>query len=179
MGANDRGRTRATMTATHVGDPRQQPFARVGAAADSVPCTQFRNPRAMNIPSEAAMTHDGSCLCGAVRFTVTGPLGVPDACHCTACRKQTGHHLASTDVPKAALAVSGAVSWYPSSAKVRRGFCGVCGSTLFWDPVARDWIGVAMGAFDGPTGVALALHIFVAGKGDYYVIAGGLLQNMA
>ena len=120
----------------------------------------------------------GSCLCCAVRFAVTGDLGSPDACHCTACRKQTGHHLASCDVPKSALSITGAVTWYQSSEKVRRGFCGTCGSTLFWDPVFRDWIGIAMGAFDGPTGVRLARHIFTAEKGDYYDIADGLPQNL-
>ena len=70
-----------------------------------------------------------------------------------------------------------AVRWYHSSAKVRRGFCGTCGSTLFWDPVQHDWIAVAMGAFDGPTHTSLSLHIFVAEKGDYYAIADGLPQN--
>ena len=36
---------------------------------------------------------------------------------------------------------------------------------------------VAMGAFDKPTGTRLAIHIFVADKGDYYDIADGLPQN--
>jgi hypothetical protein len=36
---------------------------------------------------------------------------------------------------------------------------------------------IAMAAFDGPTGVKLARHIFVADKGDYYEIADGLPQN--
>ncbi len=37
--------------------------------------------------------------------------------------------------------------------------------------------GVAMGALDGPTGLRLARHIFVADKGDYYDIADGLPQE--
>lgn len=123
--------------------------------------------------------HSGGCLCGAVRFTVAGALPGPDACHCTACRKQSGHYFASTDVPKAALTVEGEdrVGWYQSSEKVRRGFCATCGSSLVWDPVFRDWIGIAMGAFDGPTGTKLAKHIFTVEKGDYYDIADGLPQN--
>ena len=123
--------------------------------------------------------HKGSCLCGAVCFTVEDQLPPPDACHCTACRKQTGHFLASTDVPKSALSVEGAehVTWFRSSEKVRRGFCSICGSTLFWEPLFRDWIGVAMGAFDGPTATHLGIHIFVSEKGDYYDIADGLPQN--
>lgn len=115
----------------------------------------------------------GACLCGAVSFEVAGPLPPPDACHCSQCRKTSGHYFVSTDVPAEALRIDGAehVTWYRSSEKVRRGFCSICGSSLFWDPVHRDWTGVAMGAFEAPTGVRLALHVFTADKGDYYDIA--------
>ena len=123
--------------------------------------------------------HRGSCLCGAVTFEVEGDLRPPDACHCSNCRKQSGHYFASTDVPRSRVTIHGAdkVTWYRSSEKVRRGFCSVCGSALFFDPVHRDWIGLAMGAFDGATGTRLEMHIFVSQKGDYYEIADGLPQN--
>lgn len=126
-----------------------------------------------------AERHSGACLCGAVRFTVAGPLSPPDACHCSQCRRVSGHVWASTDVPRERLTVSGAdaLVWYQSSATVRRGFCGTCGSALFWDPPARARIAVAMGAFDPPTGTRLGHHIYVADKGDYYDIADGLPQN--
>lgn len=121
----------------------------------------------------------GSCLCGAVSFEVEGELKAPDACHCTACRKSTGHYLASTDVPADRLTIHGAdkVGWYQSSEKVRRGFCSICGSTLFWDPLFHDWTAIAMGAFEAPTGTHLGMHIFVDDKGDYYDIADGLPQK--
>lgn len=124
-------------------------------------------------------TKHGSCLCGAVRFTVEGDLGHSDACHCTQCRKASGHYFASANVPRSALTVTGEehIRWYPSSAQVRRGFCGRCGSPLFWDPLERDWTGIALGAFDSPTGIRLEKHIFVSEKGDYYDIADGLPQS--
>jgi hypothetical protein len=123
--------------------------------------------------------HKGSCLCGAVTFEMDGPLKAPDACHCDQCRKWSGHYFASTDLPRTALRIEGKdrISWYQSSEKVRRGFCGTCGSSLFWDPIHHDWIGVAMGAIEAPTGTSLGIHIFVADKGDYYEIADGLPQN--
>ncbi|MFB1484619.1 GFA family protein [Corallococcus sp. RDP092CA] len=122
--------------------------------------------------------HRGSCLCGAVRFTVAGELPAPDACHCGKCRKHSGHYFVSTDVPRSAVAIEGAekISWFQSSEKARRGFCSVCGSSLFWDPLHRDWIGVAMGAFDTPTHTRIALHIYMAHKGDYYDVADGARQ---
>jgi hypothetical protein len=122
----------------------------------------------------------GSCLlCGGVSFVVTGTLAAPDACQCVQFRKHSGHYFASTNVPRSALVITGQenLSWYQSSAKVRRGFCSTCGSSLFWDPPARDWIAIAMGAFDTPTSTHLEKHIFVAEKGDYYEISDDLPQN--
>ncbi len=121
----------------------------------------------------------GSCLCGAVSFELPGPLPTPNACHCSQCRKQSGHFWASTDVPRSALTIRGGdhLTWFRSSEKVQRGFCSTCGSVLFWDPIEKDTIAVAMGAFDPPTDTRLAMHIYVADKGDYYDIADGLPQN--
>lgn len=125
--------------------------------------------------------HRGSCLCGGVRFEVSGELPGPDACHCTKCRKHSGHYYAGTDVPKTALSIlegEELLTWYKSSEEVRRGFCSVCGSSLFFEPFFRDWVAVSMGAFDTPTNTELALHIFVADKGDYYRICDGLPQHL-
>ncbi|MEO8553470.1 MAG: GFA family protein [Kofleriaceae bacterium] len=114
----------------------------------------------------------GSCACGAITFEVTGALSAPDACHCTLCRKQSGHFWVSTDVPRSRLALRGEdhLTWHRSSEKIRRGFCTTCGSFLFWEQIGRDNIGIAMGAFDAPTGVQLEQHIFTANKGDYYEV---------
>jgi hypothetical protein len=118
-----------------------------------------------------------------VTFEVAGDLPPADACHCSKCRKWTGHFLVGTDVPRAALTIHGVenVSWFRSSEKVRRGFCSTCGSSLFFDPIAQtknDWIGVSLGAFDLPTGTSIKFHIFVADKGDYYAIKDGLPQYL-
>ena len=123
--------------------------------------------------------HQGSCLCGSVRFDISAELGAPVACHCQQCRKQSGHYFASANVPKSAVDISGAenLTWYPSSEKVRRGFCSTCGSSLFWEPIFRDWTSVALGSLDGPTQLKLERHIYVANKGDYYALADGLPQN--
>lgn len=123
--------------------------------------------------------HRGSCLCGAVTFELRVALPPPDACHCTQCRKHSGHFFVSTDVPKAAVVVTGSenVGWYRSSDKARRGFCRTCGSSLFWDPLERDWIGIAMGAFEQPTATKVKDHIYVAEKADYYELLDGLPQH--
>ena len=133
---------------------------------------------APSAPGDGAVLR-GSCLCGRVRFALAQRPTEATACHCVQCRKQSGHFFASANVPKAALTVDGAehLRWHQASEKVRRGFCGTCGAWLFWEPLARDWTSVALGAIDGPTGLALERHIFVASKGDYYTLADGLPQH--
>lgn len=120
----------------------------------------------------------GSCLCGRVSFSVRGDLPAASACHCTKCRKATGNYEAGIDVARADVAIIGAenVTWYFSSENVRRGFCATCGSPLFFDPPGADWIGLMLGAFDGPTGTKVSQHIFVENKGDYYALCDGMPQ---
>lgn len=122
--------------------------------------------------------HTGSCLCGAVRFNVEGDLRGVVYCHCTQCRKQTGHFYAATNVPLSAIRVDGAdhITWFAASPSARRGFCRTCGSALFWQLNGADDISVLAGAFDGPSGLSGEVHIFVADKGDYYEIDDGLPQ---
>lgn len=120
--------------------------------------------------------HKGGCLCGAVTFKVKGDLTPPAACHCTQCRKQSGHYWAATDVAKDQITIVGcdSLTWYAASTEARRGFCKTCGSFLFWDPADQPRIDIAMGAFETPMNMKLSRHIFVSDKGDYYEITDGL-----
>jgi hypothetical protein len=121
----------------------------------------------------------GGCLCGAVRYSVTGPLRAVVLCHCTQCRRSTGHFMAATAARNRdfRLASAAELRWYLSSDSARRGFCGRCGSTLFWQAEGRDYISIAAGTLDGASGLKSACHIFVADKGDYYALDDGLPQH--
>ncbi|WP_421724615.1 GFA family protein [Bauldia sp.] len=124
----------------------------------------------------------GKCLCGAVRIEVEGELEhAPEACHCSQCRKQSGHVLSTVNVRRSALTIHGedAITWYRSSDQVQRAFCSICGSTLFWHPTIEGYAftAVAMGLFGSPTGTKLAKHTFVGDKGDYYDINDGVPQS--
>lgn len=123
--------------------------------------------------------HTGSCLCGGVAFTLNGDLSSPSVCHCGQCRKQSGHVWSSTHLPNSALTFTAddTLQWYSASATAKRGFCGTCGSFLFWKHNDEDNISVSMGALAAPTGLKLAKHIFVADKGDYYDITDDLPQR--
>jgi len=119
--------------------------------------------------------YSGRCLCGAVRYEVSGPLSDPHICHCSLCRRQSGHCVAATSAKRADLVLTEerGLKWYRSSDWARRGFCADCGSALFWDD-GGDEVGLNAGSLDQPTGLTLKSHIFVDEKADYYEIDDAL-----
>lgn len=100
----------------------------------------------------------GSCLCGGVAYEA-GAVRDASHCYCTMCQKQHGAGSGSyANVDSAGFVlVQGAdlVTEYASSEQGRRGFCKVCGSTLFWRSTQTpDRIAVTLGtlepAYTGP-----------------------------
>ena len=123
----------------------------------------------------------GGCLCGGVRYSVHGALRDVIACHCSQCRRTSGHFVAATgaDSDRITLEKNGTLVWFSSSERAQRGFCGRCGSNLFWRPL-RDgagWTSIMAGTLDVPTNLKLTQHIFVADKSDYYEIRDGAEQR--
>lgn len=124
--------------------------------------------------------HPGGCACGAVRYELAGALDGVVYCHCSQCRRQSGHFVAATRVPDDALTIlrgGEEVTWFASSPGVRRGFCRRCGSGLFYKSAERDTISVWAGTLDSPAGLVEREHICAADRGDYYAIADGLPQK--
>ena len=119
----------------------------------------------------------GNCLCGSVSFEVTEVSRGASVCHCTQCRRQSGHLWSSAQVSTDGLKISGPVQWYEASANAKRGFCSTCGSFLFWKAHNEDAISFSLGALESPTGLRLEKHIFTASKGDYYDITDGVPQS--
>jgi hypothetical protein len=113
----------------------------------------------------------GGCLCGAVTYRVDGPLRDIVACHCSQCRKTSGHFVAATQCRSSDLAIEGAtLTWFKSSDEAERGFCGRCGSNLFWRRFGNDFTSIFAGTIDGQTGLAMGSQIHTESKGDYYTL---------
>ena len=124
------------------------------------------------------MSVKGSCDCQGVVFELIGELRDVVFCHCSQCRKTSGHYWAATQVPKVNLNLIKAtsLSWYDSSDKARRGFCSVCGSSMFYERKGIDKISVSAGSLEIPTSLDRMRHIYVASQGDYYDISDDLPQ---
>ena len=85
------------------------------------------------------------------------------------CQRAASHHVAYTACEPTALVVADRrkLKWYRSSPQSRRGFCGTCGSQLFWEPVDGRSISVSAGSLDQPTGLRPGKHIHREQMADY------------
>lgn len=120
----------------------------------------------------------GGCLCGAVRYEISGPLRPVVYCHCGQCHQWSGNFVAATACASDDLVMlaEDGLRWYASSSFADRGFCRECGSSLFWRGKSRDHISIMAGSIDTPSGLEAAAHIFVTGKSEFLTIADELPQ---
>ncbi len=103
----------------------------------------------------------GGCQCGAVRFRATALRDNAHVCHCRMCQKAAGNFfIALVGVPHAAFAwTRGVPSAFASSDKVKRGFCSMCGTPLFFQHAENEHISLTIGAFDDPGQVPLQFQL--------------------
>lgn len=130
--------------------------------------------------NSSARRASGGCLCGAIRYEVTGALRDVVFCHCTRCRRTHGHFSAYTACAESDLVLAEAqgLRWYATDTS-RRGFCVNCGASVFWRRGGGETISISAGTLDEPTGLHPMRHIFTADAGDYYDLSDRLEQRAA
>jgi len=103
----------------------------------------------------------GGCQCGAVRYRVRGPLGRPVICHCRMCQKHFGSLFSVLVAVKGHIEwTRGQLSYFRSSATVRRGFCQNCGTPMAFH--SEDGIEIAVATFDEPSTFKPEIQVFYA-----------------
>ncbi|MBT4487843.1 MAG: GFA family protein [Rhodospirillaceae bacterium] len=105
----------------------------------------------------------GGCLCGAIRFEITGEPMVISHCHCGTCRKATGAPFITwiTLAPEGLRYIQGTPAIYRSSDTVRRTFCANCGTTLGYAADGYDdELDISAAALDEPGQVVPDDHIW-------------------
>jgi hypothetical protein len=117
----------------------------------------------------------GHCLCGAVRYEVRGPLRDIVMCHCEECRRWHGGVCAASAARREHLVMlsDSELRWIKSpesESDARRGFCGACGSSLFWEAPGRPTVSIAAGTLDQPTGLRVVAHGHTALLADWDVM---------
>lgn len=124
--------------------------------------------------------YEGGCRCGAVRYRVSGPPVMVEYCHCDSCRKSCGSVvsvLAGFHRPGFEIC-SGTPNYYSPSSKVKRSFCGTCGSPLFYEHGDyADELYISLGSFDRPEDLSPDRHVWVSGRIPWYEIHDELPQH--
>ena len=121
--------------------------------------------------NEISETHNGRCLCGAVRFTFEGKPNWIAWCHCDSCRRNTSSPgTVFIGVPLASFRFTGAEPKnYVSSPGTNRRFCGNCGSPVSFDSEDyADEIHLYAAAMDDPNAYAPRGHVHTAEQLDWF-----------
>jgi len=124
-------------------------------------------------------SYAGGCLCGAVRYEITGEVADACFCHCASCRRASGAPLVSwgTFAREALRVTRGVMREYHSSGQVWRGLCATCGTALTYRHAARAGeIDVTLATLDDPTAIAPRMHVWVEDRLPWVVIGDGLPQ---
>lgn len=125
------------------------------------------------------VTHSGECLCGKIRYEITGKLRDALACHCSICRKAfsgAGSVVSWIDSGRFAwIAGEKLLKVYTNRSGFGLGFCRECGTTLCGILDARV-VFVTLGTLNGAPDVKIGRHIFVGSKAPWDEIGGNAPQ---
>jgi len=117
-----------------------------------------------------------SCLCKGVNFKISGELRPVINCHCIQCTKTHGNYAAYTSVLEENIIYKSkkTLKWYKSSDKASRGFCKICGASIFFKRLGSRAVSLSAGLLQNPTGLKTISHIFINNKRDYYELSDKL-----
>lgn len=112
------------------------------------------------------MIHSGHCLCGTIRYELSGTPNSVSICHCADCRRSSGAPMVCwAEFPEAQLRVTkGVPKTIHSSGATVRSFCGDCGSGLFYTnaEILPGVVEVQTGTLDDPDSLPPTLQIQTA-----------------
>lgn len=123
---------------------------------------------------------EGGCRCRAIRYRVSGPPVMVEYCHCDSCRKSYGSVVSVLVGFRQAgfETLAGVPTCYSATPKVKRSFCGTCGSPLFYEHGDYgDEVYISLGSFDHPEDLHPDRHVWVSGRIPWYEIHDDLPQH--
>jgi hypothetical protein len=124
----------------------------------------------------------GGCLCGRVRYTLTGDPAFSGICHCRNCQRYTGSAFEPVVAyPDDAVSVQGELKRYQdtgdSGKPVYRNFCPNCGSGIMAEAEALPGLKIILvGGFDDTSVYQPTMEIYCS-SAQPWVHAGGERQQ--
>lgn len=108
----------------------------------------------------------GGCMCGAVRYQVSGDIVRMVNCHCDDCRKITGSAFATnlffgTDDVEVTKGETRSFEHLSDAGNRKiKEFCGICGSQLFSSTIGRPLTSVKVGSIDDASFVKPSANLY-------------------
>ena len=102
----------------------------------------------------------GECLCGSVSFRAEAEAREAAACHCDMCRRWLSGPYFEINCKNVVFSGEGHIVTYRSSEWAERGFCGRCGSNLFYRIIDSDTFQISVGLLDDVSDISLILQVF-------------------
>ena len=125
-----------------------------------------------------SVIQEGGCLCGSVRFRVTGEPTWCGACHCTQCQRWTGGGpLMTVRATELEMIGEDRIEAHHASEWGERAVCGTCGSTLYWRMQGKPVAGIAVGLLDDQSDLNVGQEIFTDYRPDWMPPFAGANQS--
>ncbi|MEH6565801.1 MAG: GFA family protein [Halopseudomonas sp.] len=122
----------------------------------------------------------GSCLCGAIRYRISGPIGEIVHCHCVTCRKAHGAAFSSVAaVVDGHFELQGAetLAHYRSSPDKARYFCSACGSQIYAKRDGTGHLVLRLGTLDDEPHSPERSHIWLSEKAPWYQLGQQMAEH--
>ena len=125
--------------------------------------------------------YTGGCLCGGIRFEISGAISNIICCHCSECRKAQGSAFATNGVVAQTnfklLSGEQLLTRYEPTPGYAKFFCSRCGSPISSKSDQKPGqVRVRLGTIDSDISERPMAHIFVGSKANWEEIGGSLPQ---
>jgi hypothetical protein len=124
--------------------------------------------------------YHGSCLCGTIKYEVTGPIETFRYCFCPRCQKVSGgaqvaNCLVNHSQLKWVQGETNATRYdLPEAKRFAHGFCKTCGSPVPYELRDKTGIVVPAGSLDDNPGIKPQGIIYWDHRPEWYVEPNGL-----
>jgi len=128
--------------------------------------------------------YNGSCLCGAIKFKISGPIHDIVHCHCSECRKAQGSAFATNGNVNSnnfdLLSGASNLTSYESTPDQTKYFCKTCGSPIMSKKKSKpNQVRIRLGTITSDIDERPEAHIFTTSKANWEKITGDLPQYEA
>jgi hypothetical protein len=116
--------------------------------------------------------YTGACMCGQVKYEISGEVFGVVSCHCKYCQRLHGNYNPMVVAEKTDFSFTNdaGIGWYESSPENERGFCKNCGAAMFKRPKDGPKILISVGSLDDTSSLKNVKNIFTEEVGRYYVL---------